>query len=57
MKFLLQILFKLYSFLIKMNIINNIDLQIINRSKNILFQKYFKIISYEKEKIDKLENK
>jgi len=36
--------------------INNIDVEIINRDKNILFKKYYKTVSFEKEKIDKLEN-
>jgi cap1 methyltransferase len=37
-------------------IIENITIDIINKEKNILFKKYYKIISNEKEKIDKLEN-
>ena len=37
-------------------IINNIDIDIIHKEKNILFKKFYKIISSEKEKIDKLEN-
>jgi 23S rRNA U2552 (ribose-2'-O)-methylase RlmE/FtsJ len=35
---------------------NNIDLRTIPFSKNLLFQKYYKTISFEKEKIDLLEN-
>jgi cap1 methyltransferase len=35
---------------------NNIELGLIEFSKNLLFQKYYKIISFEKEKIDQLEN-
>ena len=37
-------------------IINNIDIDIMSKEKNILFKKFYKIISFEKEKIDKLEN-
>jgi 23S rRNA U2552 (ribose-2'-O)-methylase RlmE/FtsJ len=37
-------------------IIENITTDIISKEKNILFKKYYKIISNEKEKIDKLEN-
>lgn len=35
---------------------NNIELRTIQFSKNLLFQKYYKTISFEKEKIDLLEN-
>lgn len=35
---------------------NNIDLRTIPFSKNLLFQKFYKTISFEKEKIDLLEN-
>lgn len=37
-------------------IIQNIKIKIIPKDKNILFQKYYKIVSKEKEKIDELEN-
>jgi 23S rRNA U2552 (ribose-2'-O)-methylase RlmE/FtsJ len=36
--------------------LNNIDIAIIKKNKNILFKKYYDIVSKEKEKIDKLEN-
>jgi 23S rRNA U2552 (ribose-2'-O)-methylase RlmE/FtsJ/uncharacterized protein YlaN (UPF0358 family) len=36
--------------------IDNIDIQIITRDQNIFFKKYYKKVSFEKEKIDKLEN-
>ena len=35
---------------------NNIKIVKINREKNIFFKKYYKTVSSEKEKIDKLEN-
>jgi len=35
---------------------NNINLSLIHYSKNIIFKKYYEIVSLEKEKIDKLEN-
>ena len=36
--------------------IKNIELCIVNSSKNLLFKKYYKIVSVEKERIDQLEN-
>ena len=36
--------------------IDNLKINVINKSKNILFSKYYNIVSNEKEKIDKLEN-
>ena len=36
--------------------INNIKIDIIPKDKNVLFKKFYKIVSIEKEKIDKLEN-
>jgi 23S rRNA U2552 (ribose-2'-O)-methylase RlmE/FtsJ len=51
---------KFYLKIDKDNLINQyidyIDVEIINRDKNILFKKYYKTVSFEKEKIDKLEN-
>jgi 23S rRNA U2552 (ribose-2'-O)-methylase RlmE/FtsJ len=38
------------------DIVENIDLKIINKNNNLLFKKYYEIVSSEKEKIDKLEN-
>lgn len=38
------------------DIIKNIQIDTIKKEKNILFNKYYKIVSYEKERIDKLEN-
>jgi 23S rRNA U2552 (ribose-2'-O)-methylase RlmE/FtsJ len=35
---------------------DNLELKIIDREKNLLFKKYYKNVSTEKEKIDKLEN-
>lgn len=34
----------------------DLQINIIKKDKNILFHKYYKIVSFEKEKIDKLEN-
>ena len=36
--------------------ISDIKLKIVNKECNIIFKKYYKIVSTEKEKIDKLEN-
>jgi len=36
--------------------IDNIKIDVIKKNKNILFKKYYKIVSEEKEKIDQLEN-
>lgn len=36
--------------------IKKLELNVINKQKNVLFNKYYKIVSSEKEKIDKLEN-
>ena len=36
--------------------IKKLELNVINKQKNVLFNKYYKIVSTEKEKIDKLEN-
>jgi 23S rRNA U2552 (ribose-2'-O)-methylase RlmE/FtsJ len=41
---------------IKSNIDFNIKISTINKHKNILFKKYYDIVSNEKEKIDSLEN-
>jgi len=38
------------------NLNDNIQIEIINKDKNILFKKYYEIVSSEKAKIDKLEN-
>jgi 23S rRNA U2552 (ribose-2'-O)-methylase RlmE/FtsJ len=38
------------------NINNNIKIGKINKDKNLFFKKYYKTVSFEKEKIDKLEN-
>lgn len=38
------------------NIIKNLKIDVLRKDKNILFSKYYKIVSNEKEKIDKLEN-
>lgn len=38
------------------NFDNDIEIDVIKKDKNILFKKYYKIVSNEKEKIDKLEN-
>ena len=38
------------------NDIKNITLNIIKKDKNILFKKFYKIVSAEKEKIDEIEN-
>jgi cap1 methyltransferase len=38
------------------NIIKNLKIDVLRKDKNILFNKYYKIVSTEKEKIDKLEN-
>jgi cap1 methyltransferase len=38
------------------DIIKNLEINILKKKNNILFNKYYKIISHEKEKIDKLEN-
>ena len=38
------------------NDIQNITLDIIKKDKNILFKKFYKIVSAEKEKIDEIEN-
>jgi 23S rRNA U2552 (ribose-2'-O)-methylase RlmE/FtsJ len=38
------------------NIDNNIQIKKINKDKNLLFKKYYKNVSFEKEKIDNLEN-
>ena len=35
---------------------NKIELQLIDTNKNLVFKKYYEIVSLEKEKIDKLEN-
>ena len=35
---------------------NNINLRLIHHSKNLVFKKYYDIVSLEKEKIDQLEN-
>ena len=37
-------------------IIKNLKIDVLRKDKNILFNKYYKIVSTEKEKIDKLEN-
>jgi cap1 methyltransferase len=37
-------------------IIRNLKIDVLRKDKNILFNKYYKIVSNEKEKIDKLEN-
>ena len=37
-------------------IIKNLKIDVVRKDKNILFNKYYKIVSTEKEKIDKLEN-
>jgi cap1 methyltransferase len=37
-------------------IIKNLKIDVLKKDKNILFNKYYKIVSTEKEKIDKLEN-
>jgi cap1 methyltransferase len=37
-------------------IIKNLKINVLRKDKNILFSKYYKIVSNEKEKIDKLEN-
>ena len=37
-------------------IIKNLKIDVLRKDKNILFNKYYKIVSSEKEKIDKLEN-
>ena len=36
--------------------IKNIKLNVLEKNKNLLFKKYYKIVSQEKEKIDQLEN-
>jgi hypothetical protein len=36
--------------------IKNITIDIIKKNKNILFKKFYKIVSAEKEKIDEIEN-
>jgi 23S rRNA U2552 (ribose-2'-O)-methylase RlmE/FtsJ len=38
------------------NIDDNIQIKKINKDKNLLFKKYYKNVSFEKEKIDNLEN-
>ena len=38
------------------NIIKSLKIDVLRKDKNILFNKYYKIVSTEKEKIDKLEN-
>ena len=38
------------------HILCNLDITTIQKSKNILFRKYYNVVSIEKEKIDKLEN-